>query len=143
MRTASALISTSESLQHIHSIPIAPYERFSYNSQSDSSFHTAICSFDGDDDINDMNANGGDSDDDTLVDGDVSISENMDGYQSAHDEFIFHIENENSLIDLSGTFDDFNVLSNRGKYGRLVKIFIISLRTHLLLVQVSRNANIV
>lgn len=90
-----------------------------------------------------MNANGGDSDDDTLVDGDVSISENMDGYQSAHDEFIFHIENENSLIDLSGTFDDFNVLSNRGKYGRLVKIFIISLRTHLLLVQVSRKASIV
>lgn len=38
--TASVFNSPTESLQDLRSIPIAPYERLSYNSQHDS-FHTA------------------------------------------------------------------------------------------------------
>lgn len=88
--------STSESVQHV--IPIAPYERFSYNSQSDSSFHTAIESLDGNDDM----SVAGDSDDATLVEG---------------DDFIFQLDNESPLIDLTEVFDELNA-TPRGKYGR-------------------------
>lgn len=118
LRTVSALNSTSESLQHINSIPIAPYERFSHNSQSESSFYTAFGSSDCLNELNKMDTCNGDSDDDTLVDGDISISDNFDGYQSARDEFIFHIDHENPLIDLSGTFDDSNAARYGRKYGR-------------------------
>lgn len=103
--TASVFNSPTESLQDLRSIPIAPYERLSYNSQRDS-FHTAA------DDVeakNKSNRNSDDDDsDDTLVDGasiasscNTYISEGGDAYKCARDEFFFKTNNESELIDFS------------------------------------------
>lgn len=104
--TASVFNSPTESLQDLNSIPIAPYERFSYNSQHES-FHTAVDDNDFIDE-NKMNNENSDEDDsdDTLVDGvsiasscNTYISEGGDAYKCARDEFFFR--NETELIDFS------------------------------------------
>lgn len=106
LMTASVFNSPTESLQDLQSIPIAPYERLSYNSQRDS-FHTAI-----DDEVELKNASNKNSDeedsDDTLVDGasmasscNTYISEGGDAYKCARDEFFFRTKNEHELIDFS------------------------------------------
>lgn len=104
--TASVFNSPSESLQDLRSIPIAPYERLSYNSQRDS-YHTAV----GDDiDIkNTSNKNSDEEDsDDTLVDGtsissscNTYISDEGDVFKSACDISINRSNNEQELIDFS------------------------------------------
>lgn len=105
LMTASVFNSPSESLQDLRSIPVAPYERFSYNSQHDS-FHTAMQDL-----VDDRHRSNGNSDeddsDDTLVDGasmasscNTYISEGGDEYKCARDEFFFR-PNENELIDFS------------------------------------------
>lgn len=108
LMTASVFNSPTESLQDLRSIPIAPYERFSYNSQRDS-FHTAA----GDVEVkNKSNGHSDDDDsDDTLVDlVDVAsiasscntyISEGGDAYKCARDEFFFRPNNDSELIDFS------------------------------------------
>lgn len=104
--TASVFNSPTESLADLRSIPIAPYERFSYNSHCDS-FHTAA------DDLDVVNAkpniNSDEEDsDDTLVDGasiasscNTYISDGGDAYKSARDEFFFRSNNETELIDFT------------------------------------------
>lgn len=104
--TASVFNSPTESLQDLRSIPIAPYERLSYNSQHDS-FHTAV----GDefDMKNTSNHHSDEEDsDDTLVDGasiasscNTYISEGGDAYKCARDDFFFQPKNEQELIDFS------------------------------------------
>lgn len=106
LMTASVFNSPTESLQDLRSIPIAPYERLSYNSQRDS-FHTAI----DDDDLELKNTSKHSDDedsDDTLVDGasmasscNTYISEGGDAYKCARDEFFFRSQNEHELIDFS------------------------------------------
>lgn len=106
LMTESVFNSPSESLQDLPSIPIAPYERFSYNSQHES-FHTAIGGKP--EKKNKSNGNSDDDDsDDTLVDGvsiasscNTYISDGGDAYKSARDEFFFKSNNENELIDFS------------------------------------------
>lgn len=97
--------SLSGSLQDVRSIPIAPYERFSYNSQHDS-FHTAAGDLEAKYKPN-GNSDNEDSDD-TLVDGasiisscNTYISEGGDIYRCARDEFFFRINNDSELIDFS------------------------------------------
>lgn len=103
--TESVFNSPTESLQDLRSIPIAPYERFSYNSQRES-YHTAIG------EPQEKNKSNGNSDeddsDDTLVDGvsiasscNTYISDGGDAYKSARDEFSFKANIENELIDFS------------------------------------------
>lgn len=103
--TASVFNSPTESLADLRSIPIAPYERFSYNSQHDS-FHTAA----GDLDVKGKsNGNSDEEDsDDTLVDGasiasscNTYISDGGDAYKCARDEFFFGPNNDSELIDFS------------------------------------------
>lgn len=104
LMTASVFNSPTESLQDLRSIPIAPYERFSYNSQHDS-YHTAAGDLDFE---NKSNGNSDEDDsDDTLVDGasiasscNTYISEGGDAYKCARDEFFFR-PNESELIDFS------------------------------------------
>lgn len=106
LMTASVFNSPTESLQDLRSIPIAPYERFSYNSQRDS-FHTAA----GDVEAkhkSKQNCDDDDDSDDTLVDGasiasscNTYISEGGDAYKCARDEFFFRSNNESELIDFS------------------------------------------
>lgn len=95
--TASVFNSPTESLQDLNSIPIAPYERFSYNSQHES-FHTAMENADTQSGYNKSNATNSDDDDsdDTLVDGisiasscNTYISEGGDAYKCAKDEIFF------------------------------------------------------
>lgn len=105
LMTASVFNSPTESLQDLRSIPIAPYERFSYNSQHDS-FHTAAAE---PEPKAKSNGNSDDDDsDDTLVDGasiasscNTYISEGGDAYKCARDEFFFKSNNESELIDFS------------------------------------------
>lgn len=117
--TASVFNSPTESLQDLRSIPIAPYERLSYNSQHDS-FHTAADDqeFDGDAGVVGAAAAGSmhhsdeeDDSDDTLVDGvsiasscNTYISEGGDAYKCARDEFFFRPhpqQTEQELIDFT------------------------------------------
>lgn len=103
--TASVFNSPTESLQDLRSIPIAPYERLSYNSQRDS-FHTAV---DDELELKNTSKNSDEEDsDDTLVDGasmasscNTYISEGGDAYKCARDEFFFRSTNEHELIDFS------------------------------------------
>lgn len=116
LMTASVFNSPTESLQDLRSIPIAPYERLSYNSQHDS-FHTAA-----DDQEFEPNAAAAtgrsmhnsdeeEDSDDTLVDGvsiasscNTYISEGGDAYKCARDEFFFRPQphqTEHELIDFS------------------------------------------
>lgn len=138
--TASVFNSPTESLQDLRSIPIAPYERLSYNSQHDS-FHTAA-----DDQEFGENAVGAadpasihnsdeeEDSDDTLVDGvsiasscNTYISEGGDAYKCARDEFFFRPQSqqlvEHELIDFSevacGTSDTVHGY-RRQSVGRLV-----------------------
>lgn len=89
--TASVFNSPSESLQDLpNSIPIAPYEKFSYNSVHETGLElpsTKRSSSDEDDD---------DGSDDTLVDGasmasscNTYISEGGDAYKCARSEFVY------------------------------------------------------
>lgn len=106
LMTASVFNSPTESLADLRSIPIAPYERFSYNSQHDS-YHTAAG------DLEDKGKSIGDesdeeNSDDTLVDGasiasscNTYISDGGDAYKCARDEFFFRPSNESELIDFS------------------------------------------
>lgn len=105
LMTESVFNSPTESLQDLRSIPIAPYERFSYSSQRES-FHTAM----GEPEIKIKSTGNSDEDDsdDTLVDGvsiasscNTYISDGGDAYKSARDEFFFKSSNENELIDFS------------------------------------------
>lgn len=114
LMTASVFNSPTESLQDLRSIPIAPYERLSYNSQHDS-FHTAA----DDQEFEVAAATGGsmhnsdeeEDSDDTLVDGvsiasscNTYISEGGDAYKCARDEFFFRPQPqqmEHELIDFS------------------------------------------
>lgn len=116
--TASVFNSPTESLQDLRSIPIAPYERLSYNSQHDS-FHTAADEqeFEGDAGMaaaaarSTHNSDEEDDSDDTLVDGvsiasscNTYISEGGDAYKCARDEFFFRPppqQTEQELIDFS------------------------------------------
>lgn len=120
--TASVFNSPTESLQDLRSIPIAPYERLSYNSQHDS-FHTAV---DDQEFVRDAaagsaakglaggsvhNSDEEEDSDDTLVDGvsiasscNTYISEGGDAYKCARDEFFFRPhpqQTEQELIDFS------------------------------------------
>lgn len=117
--TASVFNSPTESLQDLRSIPIAPYERLSYNSQHDS-FHTAADDQEFERDaaaaaavaapVN-HNSDEEDDSDDTLVDGvsiasscNTYISEGGDAYKCARDEFFFRPQphqTEHELIDFS------------------------------------------
>lgn len=115
--TASVFNSPTESLQDLRSIPIAPYERLSYNSQHDS-FHTAV----DDQELGQgaaaaapasiHNSDDDEDSDDTLVDGvsiasscNTYISEGGDAYKCARDEFFFRPQPqqlvEQELIDFS------------------------------------------
>lgn len=116
--TASVFNSPTESLQDLRSIPIAPYERLSYNSQHDS-FHTAADDQEFGRDAAAAAATGAsihnsdeeDDSDDTLVDGvsiasscNTYISEGGDAYKCARDEFFFRPQPnqmEHELIDFS------------------------------------------
>lgn len=116
LMTASVFNSPTESLQDLNSIPIAPYERFSYNSQHDS-FHTAAGDiFPKENSCQKLNKSGAESDeeddsDDTLVDGvsiasscNTYISEGGDAYKCARDDFIFgepDCANKSELIDFN------------------------------------------
>lgn len=104
--TASVFNSPTESLQDLRSIPIAPYERLSYNSQHDS-FHTAAEDEPERSVRSNRNSDEDDSDD-TLVDGasiasscNTYISDGGDVYRCARDEFYFQSHNEPELIDFS------------------------------------------
>lgn len=111
--TASVFNSPTESLQDLNAIPIAPYERFSYNSQHDS-FHTAMENVGTKSGRNKSNAANSDDDDsdDTLVDGvsiasscNTYISEGGDAYKCARDEFFFRGNHGTELIDFSEKAD--------------------------------------
>lgn len=119
--TESVFNSPTESLQDLRSIPIAPYERFSYND----SFHTAM----GDPEKPHKSNGNSDEDDsdDTLVDGtsiasscNTYISEGGDAYKCARDEFPFQPNKENELIDFSDAAcqNVFDIAATRKKCGR-------------------------
>lgn len=122
LMTASVFNSPTESLQDLRSIPIAPYERLSYNSQHDS-FHTAADDQEFERDAaaaaaaatgatgSMHNSDDEEDSDDTLVDGvsiasscNTYISEGGDAYKCARDEFFFRPkpqQTEHELIDFS------------------------------------------